>query len=89
MQLKRIKRNNLTDKERQVLKILGLSLSLIGGVLCIGKIAYNYYNEKQTEKIVEDFLKLDEEEVAYNLASMTAIKEEVLDSEDIAIYIII
>ena len=32
--------------------------------------------------------KLDEEEVAYNLASMTAIKEEVLDSEDIAIYII-
>ena len=54
MQLKRIKRNNLTDKERQVLKILGLSLSLIGGVLCIGKIAYNYYNEKQTEKIVED-----------------------------------
>ena len=32
--------------------------------------------------------KLDEEEVAYNLASMTAIKDEVLDSEDIAIYII-
>lgn len=32
--------------------------------------------------------KLDEEEVAYNLASMTSIKEEVLDSEDIAIYII-
>lgn len=32
--------------------------------------------------------KLDEEEVAYNLASMTAIKEEVLDSQDIAIYII-
>jgi len=32
--------------------------------------------------------KLGEEEVAYNLASMTAIKEEVLDSEDIAIYII-
>ena len=32
--------------------------------------------------------KLDEEEVEYNLASMTAIKEEVLDSEDIAIYII-
>ena len=32
--------------------------------------------------------KLDDEEVAYNLASMTAIKEEVLDSEDIAIYII-
>ena len=32
--------------------------------------------------------KLDEEERAYNLASMTAIKEEVLDSEDIAIYII-
>ena len=32
--------------------------------------------------------KLDEGEVAYNLASMTAIKEEVLDSEDIAIYII-
>jgi len=32
--------------------------------------------------------KLDEEEVAYNLASMTAIKEEALDSEDIAIYII-
>ena len=32
--------------------------------------------------------KLDEEEVAYNLASVTAIKEEVLDSEDIAIYII-
>ena len=32
--------------------------------------------------------KLDVEEVAYNLASMTAIKEEVLDSEDIAIYII-
>ena len=32
--------------------------------------------------------KLDEEEAAYNLASMTAIKEEVLDSEDIAIYII-
>ena len=32
--------------------------------------------------------KLDEEGVAYNLASMTAIKEEVLDSEDIAIYII-
>ncbi len=32
--------------------------------------------------------KLDDEEVAHNLASMTAIKEEVLDSEDIAIYII-
>lgn len=32
--------------------------------------------------------KLDNEMVAYNLASMTAIKEEVLDLEDIAIYII-
>ena len=32
--------------------------------------------------------KLDDEEVAHNLASMTAIKEEVLDCEDIAIYII-
>ncbi len=32
--------------------------------------------------------KLDEEEVAYNLASMTAIKDEVLIHEDIAIYII-
>lgn len=32
--------------------------------------------------------KLDDEVVAHNLASMTAIKEEVLDSEDIAIYII-
>ena len=32
--------------------------------------------------------KLDDEEVAHNLAAMTAIKEEVLDSEDIAIYII-
>lgn len=32
--------------------------------------------------------KLDNEEVSYNLASMTAIKEEVLDTEDLAIYII-
>ena len=32
--------------------------------------------------------KLDDETVAHNLAAMTAIKEEVLDSEDIAIYII-
>ena len=32
--------------------------------------------------------KLDEEEVAYNLASMTAIKEEVLELDDLAIYII-
>ena len=32
--------------------------------------------------------KFDEEEVAYNLASMTAIKEEILDIEDISIYII-
>ena len=32
--------------------------------------------------------KLDDEVVAHNLASMTAIKEEVLDSEDLAIYII-
>lgn len=32
--------------------------------------------------------KLDDEEVAHNLASMTAIKEEVLDTEDISIYII-
>ena len=32
--------------------------------------------------------KLDDEEVAHNLASMTEIKEEVLDCEDIAIYII-
>ena len=32
--------------------------------------------------------RLDEGNVAYNLASMTAIKEEVLDVQDIAIYII-
>lgn len=32
--------------------------------------------------------KLDDEVIAHNLAVMTAIKEEVLDSEDIAIYII-
>ena len=32
--------------------------------------------------------KLDDEKVAHNLASMTAIKEEILDTEDIAIYII-
>ena len=32
--------------------------------------------------------KLNDEVVAHNLASMTAIKEEVLDSEDLAIYII-
>lgn len=32
--------------------------------------------------------KLDDEIVAHNLASMTAIKEEILDTEDIAIYII-
>lgn len=32
--------------------------------------------------------KLDDEVVAHNLASMTAIKEEVLDIEDIAIYIL-
>ena len=32
--------------------------------------------------------KLEDQEIAHNLASMTAIKEEVLDSEDIAIYII-
>ncbi len=32
--------------------------------------------------------KLDDEVVAHNLASMTAIKEEILDSEDLAIYII-
>ena len=32
--------------------------------------------------------KLDDEIIAHNLASMTAIKEEVLDSEDLAIYII-
>ena len=32
--------------------------------------------------------KLDDDAVAHNLAAMTAIKEEVLDSEDIAIYII-
>ena len=32
--------------------------------------------------------KLDDEVVAHNLASMTAIKEEVLDSEDLAIYIL-
>ena len=32
--------------------------------------------------------KLDEEEVALNLASMTAIKEEILNNEEIAIYII-
>ncbi len=32
--------------------------------------------------------KFDEEEVAYNLASMTAIKEEILDIEDVSIYII-
>ena len=32
--------------------------------------------------------KLDDDTVAHNLAAMTAIKEEVLDSEDIAIYII-
>lgn len=32
--------------------------------------------------------KLDDDTAAHNLASMTAIKEEILDSEDIAIYII-
>lgn len=32
--------------------------------------------------------KLDQEKVAYNLASTTAIKEEILNKEDIAIYII-
>ena len=32
--------------------------------------------------------RLDDNEVAHNLASMTAIKEEVLDTEDISIYII-
>ena len=32
--------------------------------------------------------KLDQEKVAYNLASMTAIKEEILNKQDIAIYII-
>lgn len=32
--------------------------------------------------------KLDDDTVAHNLAAMTAIKEEMLDSEDIAIYII-
>ena len=32
--------------------------------------------------------KLDDNNIAYNLASMTAIKEEVLDTEDLAIYII-
>ena len=32
--------------------------------------------------------KLEDDIVAHNLASMTAIKEEILDSEDIAIYII-
>ncbi len=32
--------------------------------------------------------RLDDYDIAHNLASMTAIKEEVLDSEDIAIYII-
>lgn len=32
--------------------------------------------------------KFDDEVVAHNLASMTAIKEEILDTEDIAIYII-
>ena len=32
--------------------------------------------------------KLDDYNIAHNLASMTAIKEEILDSEDIAIYII-
>ena len=32
--------------------------------------------------------KFDDDDVAHNLASMTAIKEEILDTEDIAIYII-
>lgn len=32
--------------------------------------------------------KLETEEIAYNLASMTAIKEEILDKESVAIYII-
>ncbi len=32
--------------------------------------------------------KLEQEKVAYNLASMTAIKEEILDKQDVAVYII-
>ena len=32
--------------------------------------------------------KLDDDTIAHNLAAMTAIKEEILDTEDIAIYII-
>lgn len=32
--------------------------------------------------------KLEQETVAYNLASMTAIKEEILDKQDVAVYII-
>ena len=86
MQLKKIKRNNLTDKERRVLKILGLSFFLIGGLLFIGRNAYSYYNEKQAEKRAEEFLQLDKEEVEtikINIDEDTSLVEEETPKEDV------
>lgn len=90
MQLKKIKRNNLTDKERRVLKILGLSFFLIGGLLFIGRNAYSYYNEKQAEKRAEEFLQLDKEEVEtikINIDEDTSLVEEETPKEDTSNYI--
>lgn len=90
MQLRKIKRNNLTDKERRVLKILGLSFFLIGGLLFIGRNAYSYYNEKQAEKRSEEFLQLDKEEVEtikINIDEDTSLVEEETPKEDTSNYI--
>lgn len=90
MQLKKIKRKNLTDKERRVLKILGLSFFLIGGLLFIGRNAYSYYNEKEAEKRAEEFLQLDKEEVEtikINIDEDTSLVEEETPKEDTSNYI--
>lgn len=90
MQLKKIKRNNLTDKERRVLKILGLSFFLMGELLFIGRNVYSYYLEKQAEKRTEEFLQLDKEEVEtikINIDEDTSLVEEETLKEDTSNYI--
>ena len=57
----------------------------------VGKKSTNVGNKPGVTKNLEWIrinARLDDYDIAHNLASMTAIKEEVLDSEDIAIYII-
>lgn len=63
MFLKRTRKNKNIDKKEQLIKLVASFIFLIGSLMYIGRIAYNYYIELRDYNKAQEFLNIGKEEI--------------------------